>query len=123
MLETIRQKIQNAERITDADALFLYQSAHLNDLRDLATTVKSRFHDTKVATYLIMRIINYTNICVALCDYCSFYRLPNSPEGYVLNKHDVFAKIDEVIALGGDFVGFNGGHNPKLSLEWYADLF
>lgn len=123
MLETIRQKIKNAERITDTDALFLYQSTSLDELRTLATTVKSRFHNPKIATYLIMRIINYTNICVALCDYCSFYRLPNSPEGYVLTNQDIFSKIDEILALGGDFVGFNGGHNPKLSLEWYGKLF
>ena len=123
MLQAIQQKIQNSERITDADALFLYQKADLGDLRQMATLAKSRFHDTQVATYLIMRIINYTNICVALCDYCSFYRLPNSPEGYVLTSQDIFTKIDEILALGGDFVGFNGGHNPKLSLEWYAKLF
>lgn len=123
MLATIQSKIQNSERISDADALFLYQNADLDSLKQMATKVKSRFHDTKTATYLIMRIINYTNICVALCDYCSFYRLPNSPEGYVLTNNDIFAKIDEILELGGDFVGFNGGHNPKLSLDWYAKLF
>lgn len=123
MREILSQKIKNQERITDAEALYLYQDASLEDLQDWATQVKARYHNTKQATYLIMRIINYTNVCVALCDYCSFYRLPKSPEGYVLTKQDMFQKIDEILELNGDFVAFNGGHNPRLSLEWYCDLF
>jgi cyclic dehypoxanthinyl futalosine synthase len=70
-----------------------------------------------------MRIINYTNVCVAQCDYCAFYVLPNQEGGYVLTRDDVFAKIDELLELGGDLVGFNGGFNPKLPLDYYCDLF
>jgi cyclic dehypoxanthinyl futalosine synthase len=70
-----------------------------------------------------MRIINYTNVCVAQCDYCAFYVLPNQDGGYVLSREDVFAKIDELIEVGGDLVGFNGGFNPKLPLDYYCDLF
>lgn len=123
MRSLISNKITSGERITDDEALWLYQEADLADLQEWATQVKTRFHNPKVATYLIMRIINYTNICVALCDYCSFYRLPKSAEGYVLTKQDIFDKIDEIHELGGDFVGFNGGHNPKLNVDWYCDLF
>ena len=70
-----------------------------------------------------MRIINYTNVCVAQCDYCAFYVLPNQDGGYVLSRDDVFAKIDELVEVGGDLVAFNGGFNPKLPLEFYCDLF
>jgi cyclic dehypoxanthinyl futalosine synthase len=72
---------------------------------------------------MVMRIINYTNVCVAQCDYCAFYVLPNQEGGYVLTREDVFAKIDELLELGGDLVGFNGGFNPKLPLHYYCDLF
>jgi cyclic dehypoxanthinyl futalosine synthase len=72
---------------------------------------------------MVMRIINYTNVCVAQCDYCAFYVLPNEEGGYVLSRDDVFAKIDELLEVGGDLVGFNGGFNPKLPLEYYCDLF
>ena len=72
---------------------------------------------------MVMRIINYTNVCVAQCDYCAFYVLPNQDGGYVLSREDVFAKIDELVELGGDLVGFNGGFNPKLPLDYYCDLF
>ncbi len=72
---------------------------------------------------MVMRIVNYTNVCVAQCDYCAFYVLPNQAGGYVLSREDVFAKIDELVELGGDLVGFNGGFNPKLPLDYYCDLF
>jgi cyclic dehypoxanthinyl futalosine synthase len=70
-----------------------------------------------------MRIINYTNVCVAQCDYCAFYVLPNQDGGYVLSREDVFAKIDELVEFGGDLVAFNGGFNPRLPLDYYCDLF
>jgi cyclic dehypoxanthinyl futalosine synthase len=72
---------------------------------------------------MIMRIINYTNVCVAQCDYCAFYRLPGHPEGYVLDNGQVFDKLDELLALGGDLAAFNGGFHPHLPLSYYCDLF
>jgi len=72
---------------------------------------------------MVMRIINYTNVCVAQCDYCAFYVLPNQDGGYVLSRDEVFAKIDELVEFGGDLVAFNGGFNPRLPLDYYCDLF
>lgn len=72
---------------------------------------------------MIMRIVNYTNVCVAQCDYCAFYRLPGQAGGYVLTREQVFAKIDGLLALGGDLAAFNGGFNPHLPLAYYCDLF
>src|SRR4051794_14705017 len=72
---------------------------------------------------MVMRIINYTNVCVAQCDYCAFYVLPNQGGGYVLSHDEVFAKIDELVEFGGDLVAFNGGFNPRLPLDYYCDLF
>ena len=85
--------------------------------------VRARYHEPERATYMVMRIINYTNVCVAQCDYCAFYVLPNQEGGYVLSRDDVFAKIDELLEVGGDLVAFNGGFNPKLPLDYYCDLF
>jgi len=123
MREAISKKIEANERIDDREARYLYEQASLEDLRKWATQVKARHHPTDRATYLIMRIINYTNICVAKCDYCSFYRLPRSSEGYVLPMPEIFAKIEEILELGGDFVAFNGGFNPRLKLDWYENTF
>ncbi|HXZ57980.1 MAG TPA: radical SAM protein, partial [Gaiellaceae bacterium] len=94
-----------------------------DELKALAQEVRGRYHDPNRATYMVMRIINYTNVCVAQCDYCAFYVLPNQNGGYVLSREDVFAKIDELLDVGGDLVGFNGGFNPKLPLDYYCDLF
>jgi cyclic dehypoxanthinyl futalosine synthase len=92
-------------------------------LKRLAQEVRSRYHEPNHATYMVMRIINYTNVCVAQCDYCAFYVLPNQDGGYVLSREDVFAKIDELVETGGDLVAFNGGFNPRLPLDYYCDLF
>jgi cyclic dehypoxanthinyl futalosine synthase len=92
-------------------------------LSSLASHRKAAFHDPKEATYLIMAIVNYTNVCVARCDYCSFYRLPHQAGTYLLNFDQVCAKIDELIAYGGQLVGFNGGFHPDLRIQDYADLF
>jgi cyclic dehypoxanthinyl futalosine synthase len=123
MRARIEEKVAAGHRLDDEEARFLYTEADLDDLSRWATTVRNRFHNPGEATYLIMRIINYTNVCVAKCDYCSFYRLPRSPEGYVTPREQIFAKINEILELGGDFVGFNGGFNPKLKLVWYQDTF
>ncbi|MBX3138993.1 radical SAM protein [Candidatus Obscuribacterales bacterium] len=122
-INDINTKVESGERITRDDAAWLWQNASDEDLIRLANIVRDRFHEPKTATYLLMRIINYTNICVALCDYCSFYRLPNAEDGYVRSKEWVFEKIDELVKEGGDLFGFNGGFNPKLKIDYYIDLF
>lgn len=110
-------------RISVDDARELWLRQDDEELRSLAQAARARFHEPDRATYMVMRIVNYTNVCVAQCDYCAFYVLPNQEGGYVLSREDVFAKIDELVAFGGDLVAFNGGFNPKLPLDYYCDLF
>jgi cyclic dehypoxanthinyl futalosine synthase len=110
-------------RITVDEARTLWLEASDEELKRLAQEVRARYHEPNHATYMVMRIINYTNVCVAQCDYCAFYVLPNQDGGYVLSREDVFAKIDELVETGGDLVAFNGGFNPRLPLDYYCDLF
>jgi cyclic dehypoxanthinyl futalosine synthase len=110
-------------RITTGEARELWLGASDDELKALAGETRAVYHRPGHATYMVMRIINYTNVCVAQCDYCAFYVLPNQGGGYVLSRDQVFAKIDELIDVGGDLVGFNGGFNPKLPLDFYCDLF
>jgi len=110
-------------RIDVDEAARLWREASDDDLISLAQAARARWHRPDHATYMVMRIVNYTNVCVAQCDYCAFYVLPNQAGGYVLSREDVFAKIDELVEVGGDLVGFNGGFNPKLPLDYYCDLF
>jgi cyclic dehypoxanthinyl futalosine synthase len=110
-------------RITVGEARTLWTEASDDELKQLAQDVRNRWHEPDRATYMVMRIVNYTNVCVAQCDYCAFYVLPNAEGGYVLSREDVFAKIDDLLGAGGDLVAFNGGFNPKLPLDFYCDLF
>ena len=110
-------------RISVDEARTLWLEASDDELKRLAQEVRGRYHEPSRATYMVMRIVNYTNVCVAQCDYCAFYVLPNQDGGYVLSREDVFAKIDELVETGGDLVAFNGGFNPRLPLEFYCDLF
>jgi cyclic dehypoxanthinyl futalosine synthase len=122
-LGEIAAVVEAGGRITADDAAVLWHQAGDEELKRLAQLVRARYHRPGRATYMVMRIINYTNVCVAQCDYCAFYVLPNQAGGYVMTRDDVFAKIDELLAVGGDLVGFNGGFNPRLPLHYYADLF
>ena len=122
-LHEICATVEGGGRIDTAEAATLWRHAPDEELQRLAGLVRARYHDPDRATYMVMRIINYTNVCVAQCDYCAFYVLPNQDGGYVLSRDDVFAKIDELLDVGGDLVGFNGGFNPKLPLDYYCDLF
>ena len=122
-LAEIQHLVESGQRISNEDALFLWHNASDADLQALASQVRSRFHPARACTYMIMRIVNYTNVCVAQCDYCAFYKLPGESGGYVLSQAEVFAKLDELLALGGDLAAFNGGFNPHLPLDFYCDLF
>jgi cyclic dehypoxanthinyl futalosine synthase len=119
----IAAKVGQGTRIGRDEARWLWSHASDEELRSLAATVRGRFHAPGACTYMVMRIINYTNVCVAQCDYCAFYKLPNQDGGYVLSHEDVFAKLDELLALGGDLAAFNGGFNPHLPLSYYCELF
>ncbi len=123
MLAEVEDRIRANERVDLDQARWLFEHAESRDLSRLSTLVRSRFHPVDEATYLIMAIVNYTNVCVAKCDYCSFYRLPGDAEGYLLSFEQVCDKIDQLRALGGSLVGFNGGFHPELRIQDYAELF
>ena len=102
--------------------LELYEKASLLELGRLADDVRWKLHPENVVTYIIDRNINYTNVCVADCKFCAFYRRPRHTEGYVLSFEEIGRKIDEVKALGGVQILMQGGHNPYIPFEWYLDL-
>src|SRR5207247_2438566 len=88
----------------------------------LADQARWRLHPENVVTYIIDRNINYTNVCVADCKFCAFYRRPKHGEGYVLSFEQIGRKIDELKALGGVQILIQGGHNPYIPFAWYLDL-
>lgn len=104
------------------DLLDLYERAPLLELARLADTERWKHHPDPVVTYIIDRNINYTNVCVADCRFCAFYRRPKDPDGYVLSYEEIGAKIDECKGIGGVQILLQGGHNPYIPFEWYLEL-
>ncbi|HRX19220.1 MAG TPA: cyclic dehypoxanthinyl futalosine synthase [Gemmatimonadales bacterium] len=105
-----------------AEYLDLYERAPLLELGALADAERWRQHPEPVVSYIIDRNINYTNVCVADCAFCAFYRRPRDPEGYVLSFEAIGEKIEECKALGGVQILLQGGHNPYIPFEWYLEL-
>src|SRR5438876_1519648 len=122
-VERIAEKVRSGARLNAAEALELYRGAPTALLGRLADSVRARKHPAGIVTYIIDRNVNYTNVCVAKCNCCAFYRPVGSAEGYVLGFEELFRKIDETIAVGGVQLLLQGGHNPDLPLTWYEDLF
>ena len=122
-VDAIARKVSDGGRLDRAEALTLYVHAPTHLLGRLADGIRARRHPSRIVTYIIDRNVNYTNVCVAKCNFCAFYRPVGSAEGYVLGFDELFRKIDETIAVGGEQLLLQGGHNPDLPLEWYEDLF
>ena len=122
-IDDIAHKVEQGARVSGAEALALYRDAPTALLGQLADRVRARKHPERIVTYIIDRNVNYTNVCVAKCNFCAFYREVGSADGYVLGFDEIFRKIDETIAVGGVQLLLQGGHNPDLPLAWYEDLF
>jgi cyclic dehypoxanthinyl futalosine synthase len=123
---TVDQIVENVRaggRVSADEAQVLYLEVPTAVLGRLADGIRARKHGDGVVTYIIDRNVNYTNVCVAKCNFCAFYRPVGSPEGYVLGFEELFQKIDETVAVGGVQLLLQGGHNPDLPLTWYEDLF
>ncbi len=123
MLDQIRETLTAGGRISIDQARHLHEHADDAVLAELAGIVRARYHAPDHCSYLVMAIVNTTNVCVARCDYCAFYRLPGAPDTYTLDFSQIRSRIDELRALGGTLVGFNGGFHPDLPLDHFTDLF
>jgi len=99
--EALAQKVRAGGRLSAAEALELYLGAPTHVLGRLADDVRRRRHPARTVTYIIDRNVNYTNVCVARCSFCAFYRPVGAEGGYVLGFEEIFRKIEETIELGG----------------------
>jgi cyclic dehypoxanthinyl futalosine synthase len=104
------------------DVLDFYTNASLLELGAAADKVRQLKHPEGVVTYIVDRNINYTNVCVADCGFCAFYRRPKHNEGWTLSYEQIGAKIDEAKEMGAIQILMQGGHNPYIPFEWYLDL-
>ena len=104
------------------EAVELIESAPLHELGAMAYAKKRELHPEKITTFIVDRNINYTNVCWVDCKFCAFYRHAREDEAYVLSFEEIGAKIEELIAIGGTQILFQGGVHPKLKIEWYEDV-
>lgn len=122
-LERVESAVIDGARIAPEDALLLMEHGDLATLGAMADVVRRRKHPDGVVTYIIDRNINYTNVCNAFCNFCAFYRPPNHDEGYVLPVETMEEKIRETYEVGGRQILLQGGHHPKLKIDYYEELF
>jgi cyclic dehypoxanthinyl futalosine synthase len=104
------------------DVLDFYTNASLLELGAEADRIRREKHPDGVVTYIVDRNINYTNVCVADCGFCAFYRRPKHGEGWTLSYEQIGAKIDEAKEMGAIQILMQGGHNPYIPFDWYLDL-
>jgi cyclic dehypoxanthinyl futalosine synthase len=121
-VEKILQKAVEGQRLSGQEALTLFQSAPLAELGRAAHEVARRRHPEGIITYIVDRNINYSNVCAAGCTFCAFYRTRGHKEAYLLARDEIYAKIEELIELGGCQVLMQGGLHPDLPLSFYEEM-
>ena len=109
-------------RINEKEILRQMRESPLKELGRKAYQIKNALHSDKITTFIIDRNINYTNICWVDCKFCAFKRRISEEGGYILSFDEIDSKIDELIAIGGTQILFQGGVHPTLKLEWYENL-
>ena len=122
-IKYIFDKVLSGKRINEEEALFLLENGDLLTVGRLADFVRREKHPDNVATFVVDRNINYTNVCVAGCKFCAFQTTKKSPNAYILDYEEIFKKIEELIEWGGTTVLMQGGLNPDLRLDFYINLF
>jgi cyclic dehypoxanthinyl futalosine synthase len=112
-------------RITPEEALELYRDAPLHALGSAADAVRRRRYAGRenLATYIIERNINYTNVCVTACKFCAFYAPPKSEAGWERDLDEILRRCGETVELGGTQIMFQGGHHPDHGVEYYERMF
>jgi cyclic dehypoxanthinyl futalosine synthase len=110
------------QRMSNQQALELIQNADLATLGEMALARKRELHPEKITSFVVDRNINYTNVCWVDCDFCAFYRHAKAKDAYILTYEEIGQKIEELLAIGGTQILFQGGVHPKLKIEWYENL-
>jgi cyclic dehypoxanthinyl futalosine synthase len=122
VIYTLLGKSRAGERLSPDEGLRLLESHDLAALAGAADALCRRLHPEPYRTYNVDRNVNYTNICTSGCRFCAFSRKPGDPQGYLISREELFRKIEETVALGGDQILLQGGLHGELDLPWYEQL-
>ncbi len=122
-LSNVFKKALDFDFLSAEEGMFLYNNAALAELMLVADELRKKQVPHGKVTWIIDRNLNTTNVCVANCKFCNFYRIPGHPESYITDIETYKKKIDETIRYGGEQLLLQGGHHPGLGLSYYVDLF
>lgn len=122
-IERIADRVYANERIDAADAAVLFHHPNLLDLASLANYRRQQMVPGRTVTYIVGRILNYTNVCWVRCKFCAFYRTPTDAEGYLHSDDAILEKVRDTVEKGGVEILFQGGLNPKLKIDYYEGIF
>jgi cyclic dehypoxanthinyl futalosine synthase len=122
-VSSLLQKALDLEFLSVAEGLFLFQNAPVTELALVAHEIRKKKVPGNKVTWIIDRNLNTTNVCVANCKFCNFYRIPGHPESYITDIATYKNKIEETIRYGGEQLLLQGGHHPDLGLEFYTRTF
>ena len=122
-LDELYKKALNFEYLTKEEGMFLFENAPLAELSYVADELRKIQVPHGKVTWQIDRNLNTTNVCIANCKFCNFYRIPGHAEAYITEMDTYRVKIKETIAWGGDQLLLQGGHHPELGLDFYTNLF
>lgn len=122
-LEELYQRALDKEFLSVEEGMFLFEHAPLADLMQVANELRKKAVPHGKVTWIIDRNMNTTNVCIANCKFCNFYRIPGHEEAYITDIETYKEKIEETFRYGGEQLLLQGGHHPGLGLQYYADLF
>ena len=122
-LMNLYKKALAFEWLSIEEGIFLFENAPTAELMFIGNELRFKQKPEKIVTWIIDRNVNTTNVCIANCKFCNFYRRPGHAESYVTNIEQYKQKIEETFRLGGEQLLLQGGHHPDLGLSFYVDLF
>lgn len=122
-LAELYKKALHQEHLSLTEGVFLFENAPTAELMSIGNHLRFLQKPEPVVTWMIDRNVNTTNVCVANCKFCNFYRKPGHEEVYITDIKTYIKKIEETIEYGGDQLLLQGGHHPELGLQFYVDLF
>lgn len=122
-IDELLQRALNLEWLSPEEGLFLFENAPTAKLAYVGNRLRQHHVPNDVVTWIIDRNSNTTNVCIANCKFCNFYRRPGHEEAYITTIEEYKQKIDEMMKLGGNQLLLQGGHHPDLGLQYYVDTF
>ncbi|HZH37471.1 MAG TPA: cyclic dehypoxanthinyl futalosine synthase [Flavisolibacter sp.] len=122
-LSSLYDKALRSRFLSVEEGIFLFENAPLTELMQVADTLRREKVPHQKVTWQIDRNVNTTNVCIANCKFCNFYRIPGHPDAYITDMATYRKKIEETIRYGGDQLLLQGGHHPGLGLDFYTTTF